>query len=232
MSIEQTLPRVYDDPQGNYPQHKGKPKLSYSQYTSFIEPKYNLDYRAHYFAHGPRSSNAFADFGGECGVWLETSGGEVGSMLSENDIKILSKVERHPDARYEVEIVIDRGWYVIQGFIDYEVILEKGLTLKDYKTGAIAKKADFYGSNEYQQTTLYAYQRELEGEKIEYSGVTLLDRKGNPFQDIPLALTGEIEEIETPYSKERAEEFLQKVDKVAEQISFAYQIFLKLNKIK
>ena len=231
------LPRVYSNDieegcSGNYPQHKGKPKLSYSQYTSWTDPKYHMQYRSQYFGGVRDGGNPFSDFGGEVGVWLETDGKDSGPMLSERDVEILTSVERHSDAKYEVEIVVDRGWYVIQGFIDYEVLLKGGLNIKDYKTGAIAKKEEFYGSDEYQQTTLYAYQREIEGEKIAYSGVTLLDRKGNTFQNIPLALTGEIMEIETPYSKERAETFLKKMDSVAEEIARSYKLFLQLSEIK
>lgn len=231
------LPRVYSNDvkegcSGNYPQHKGKPKLSYSQYTSWIDPKYHMKYRTQYFGGVRDAGNPFSEFGGECGEWLETNGKKSGPMLSDRDIEVLTSVERHSDAKYEVEIVVDRGWYVIQGFIDYEVLLKNGLIIKDYKTGSIAKKEEFYGSDEYQQTTLYAYQREKEGEKINYSGVTLLDRKGNTFQNIPLALTGEIMEIETPYSKERAETFLKKMDSVAEEIARSYKLFLELSKIK
>ena len=232
MSETIILPRVYDDPEGNYPQHKGKPKLSYSQYTSWIDPKYHAGYRQSYFAGVKDDGNPFSKFGGQCGEWLETSGEKVGDMLSDGDIEVLESIKRHPDARYEVEIVVDRGWDVIQGFIDYEFLHENGLDVLDYKTGAIAKKADFYGSDEYQQTTLYSYQREKEGNRINSSGVLLLDRKGNTFQNIPLALTGEMLSIDTPYSVERAETFLEKVDVIALAISKAYEVYLKLEKIK
>jgi hypothetical protein len=234
MNVEKelVLPRIYDNPHGNYPQHLNKPKLSYSQHSSWTDPKYNPQYRSQYFGGVRDGGNPFSQFGGECGEWLETSGKDSGPMLSERDVEILTSVERHPDAKYEVEIVVDRGSYCIQGFIDYEVLLKGGLDIKDYKTGSIAKKEEFYGSDEYQQTTLYAYQREAEGEQINYSGVTLLDRKGNTFQNIPLALTGEVMEIATPYSKERAEIFLKKMDKVALEISNSYKLFLELSKIK
>ena len=230
---EQTLlPRTYMNEEGNYPQHLGKPKLSYSQKSSYTENKYHQDYREHYFMGGPRTSNPYSEFGGQCGVFIETNGEQRGEMLSDKDVEILSKIERFDNSRYEVEVVIDRGWYVVQGFIDIETIFPDGLVLKDYKTGSISSKADFYESEEYQQTTLYCHQRELEGQKIKYSGVTLLDRGGNAFQGEDLFLTGEILEVETPYGTERAEAFLKELDKIAEDISFAYKIHQEVCKIK
>jgi len=74
---------------------------------------------------------------------------------------------------------------------------------------------------------LYAYQRELEGENVVYSGVMLLDRKGNGQEKYPLRLTGEIADIPTPYSKERAENFLKKFDKVAMQIEEYHKVYKK-----
>lgn len=220
------LPKVYENEGGNYPQHVGKPKLSYSAYNSFNEEAYKGEFFANYFLGKRGEGNIFTDFGGKCGVLFETD--TETSDLSEFDVSVIKGIERPANALYEVEIVVDRGSYVIQGFIDREYLdVESNLVIDDLKTGAIKTKKAFYGGNEYQQTTLYAYQRELEGEHIAYSGVILLDRKGNGQEKYPLRLTGEIENIPTPYSKKRAEDFLKSFDKTAKKIEEYHKVYKK-----
>lgn len=220
------LPKVYENEGGKYPQHVGKPKLSYSAYNSFNEQAYRGEFFANYFLGLKSEGNIFTDYGGKCGKLFETN--TDSSDLSEFDVSVIKGIERPANALYEVEIVVDRGLYVIQGFIDREYLdLEGNLVIDDLKTGSIEKKAKDYASEDYQQTTLYAYQRELEGEHIAYSGVILLDRKGNGAEKHPLRLTGEIERIPTPYSKKRAEDFLKSFDKTAKKIEEYHKIFKK-----
>jgi hypothetical protein len=220
------LPKVYENEGGKYPQHVGKPKLSYSAYNSFNEEAYKGEFFANYFLGIRGEGNIFTDFGGKCGVLFETD--SETSDLSDSDVEVIKGVERPANALYEVEIVVDRGTYVIQGFIDREYLdVEGNLVIDDLKTGAIKSKKAFYGGDEYQQTTLYAYQRELEGEHIAYSGVILLDRKGNGQEKHPLRLTGEIERIPTPYSKKRAEAFLKSFDKTAKKIEEYHKVYKK-----
>lgn len=221
------LPKVYEVDENtpeHYRKYEGMPKLSYSAYNSFCEESYKGEFFANYFLGIRSEGNIFTEYGSKCGAYLEKL---EKSDLSEFDISVLEKLERPENARYEVEVVIDRGSYVIQGFIDQEFKVPEGLVIKDLKTGAIDKKAKDYASEDYQQTTLYAYQRELEGENVVYSGVMLLDRKGNGQEKYPLRLTGEIADIPTPYSKERAEEFLKKFDKVAMQIEEYHKVYKK-----
>lgn len=219
-----TLPKVYEDPFGNYPQHKGKYKLSYSAYNSFLEEGYRGEMFANYFLGLPRSGNIFTDYGSMCGTYFEN---KTNTGLTDFDCSVIDKIERPESARYETEIVVDRGWYVIQGFLDREFVNKEGTVVEDLKTGAISSKAEFYGSDKYQQTTLYSHQRALEGHTIAASRVLLLDRKGNGQEKYPLRLTGEIKVIPTPYSKERAEKFLDKFDTVAEEIAEYWKIYLK-----
>lgn len=220
------LPKVYENEGGKYPQHVGKPKLSYSAYNSFNEDAYKGEFFANYFLGIRGEGNIFTDFGGKCGKLFETD--TDSSDLSEFDTNVIKSIYRPENSLYEVEIVVDRGSYVIQGFIDREYLdLEGNLVIDDLKTGAIKSKKDFYGGSEYQQTTLYAYQRELEGEHIAYSGVILLDRKGNGQEKYPLRLTGEIEYISTPYSKKRAEDFLKSFDKTAKKIEEYHKVYKK-----
>jgi len=227
MQEEIVLPKIYNDPFGNYPQHKNKPKVSYSQLNSFKDAMYKGSYFGQYFLGVPDEGNIFSDFGKKCGEYWEK---EDESDLNKEDIDILkANLDRPEGARYEVEIVVDRGFYVIQGFIDFELeVKPKILHIVDMKTGNHKDKPAFYASDAYQQTTLYSYQRELEGNTIEYSGVKLLERKGNGAEKYPLKLSGKIKEIPTPYSKERAEKFLSEVDKTVMEISKYYKVYKKL----
>ncbi len=226
MEIE--LPKIYDDPFGNYPQHVNKPKISYSQYTSWKDPLYKNDYILQYFLGIRSESGIYAQFGSACGQYLEDESIDT-AWLSDDDVKVLQKIERPEGAKYEGEIVIDRGAYVIQGFIDQEFMVGDKLTINDLKTGNADTKVKFYGSQEYQQTTLYAYARKQEGFDIGYSGVILLGRKGNGGQYGALRLSGVIEKIPTPYSDERARKALANIDVAVHEIAEAYKVFKKLN---
>lgn len=228
------LPSKYENKSGN-PQFEkfiGKPKLSYSAYNSFKEPAYKGEFFGTYFLKEPRGSTIFTLFGGSVGVFLET--GEPQEYLSNSDMEILrSEIGRPEGSVYEQEIVIDRGEYVIQGFIDRVRHLEEGVEIIDFKTGSIDKKKLDYAHADYNQTTLYAYALEQMGCSIGYSGVKLADRKGNTLESgnkNVLRLTGEVLDIPTPYSKERAESFLESFDKVAKEIEQYYKTYLKFFK--
>jgi hypothetical protein len=224
------LPRIYESKENpKFEQYLGKPKLSYSQYTSWKDPKYKEDYIRTYFLNGERTTNAFAQFGSACGGYLEDKTIDT-EWLSARDIEVLDKVDRPEDAQYEVEIVIDRNWYVIQGYIDQMYPFSKnGVVIKDFKTGDYGKKKDFYADiNQYGQTNVYAYGINVYDKKeIDYCGVTLLDRKGNPFRGENLKLTGGIYMIPTPYSLEEATRILEEIDLVAEEISEYWELYLE-----
>jgi len=219
------LPKSYDNPHGNYPEMVGKPKLSYSAYTAFKEQGYRGEFFGNYFLGIRGDGNIFTTYGSGCGKYFEDKT-DTG-VISDFDKEVLDKIERPVDARYEVEVVIDRDTYCIQGYVDIEYDTSEGLVLKDLKTGAISSKEVFYASELYQQTTLYAYKREQEGKKIADSGVILADRKGNGNPAHPLRLTGQIKYIPTPYSTERAELFLKDFDKTAAEIEKYYLVYLK-----
>jgi hypothetical protein len=224
MQSNKILPKIYEDGQGNYPQHKGKPKLSYSAYNSFLEDGYRGEMFANYFLGLSNDGNIFTSYGSKCGQYFED---KTDTGLTDFDRSVIDSIKRPENARYESEIVVDRGWYVIQGFSDREYFHQDGLVVEDLKTGAVSSKVSYYGSDDYQQTTLYSYQREVEGHNIINSRVILLDRKGNGQEKYPLRLTGDVKYIETPYSTERAEKFLKKFDEVAEQISEYYKVYNK-----
>lgn len=223
------LPKVYEVNENTperYKKYEGKPKVSYSAIGSFKEEVYRGEFFATYFLGKRGDGNVFTAYGSACGGYFETASESEG--LSEFDIEVLNGLERPENAVYEREIVLDRGDYCIHGFIDREYKNEEShLILDDLKTGAISSKKALYAGEEYQQTTLYAHARALEGETIAYSGVILLDRKGNGQEKYPLRLTGEVERIPTPYSPERAEEFLKTVDKTVLEIAEYYRVFEK-----
>ena len=219
------LPKTYSS-ETNYQEHNGKPKLSYSQYTSWNDPKYKLDYIKQYMMGIVIPSGIFAEYGSNVGEYLEWKGnGKVDNkpstpLLSDSDIEILEKSHLSANGKYEDEIVVDMGDFVIQGFIDdCDYHDDNSVTVVDTKTGSIAKKSGFYASEEYGQTTLYAYQKKKEGFDIRRSAVRLFDRKGNNMGGNNIRLSGEVVEIETPYSDSRAEVLLEDIRKTALEIS-------------
>ncbi len=223
------LPRIYKAVLPKFEKYNGKAKLSYSQITSFKDPLYREQYILSYFFGLKDEGNIYAFFGGQVGEYIETNGELVGDMLDKDTMEVLDALERPEGSEHEVEIVVDRGDYVIQGFIDRMYPVEGGVEVLDFKTGNIDKKAAFYGSQDYQQTTLYSYAVEQEGHSVKKSFVKLLGRKGNNVNGNMLRLSGAIKDIPTPYSPERAEIFLAKTDKIAKEISELYEIFNYLN---
>ena len=227
------LPKRYEDRNGKYPQHINKPKLSYSQYTSYKDPEYQNDYYVQYFSGINLGGNVFSDFGGYCGTKIEhiALGKEYETPLLENDIKILTEQIDYPEnCVYEDEICVDFGDFVAEGYIDRSEYIGDGVKVLDFKTLNIKKKAEFYASEEYGQSTLYCYDREQAGYKILESSVCGLGRKGVSFEgekNYRIRLSGEIIYIPTPYSKERAEKVLNSMREVAKQISDDYKIYLK-----
>lgn len=223
------LPKVYENENGNYPQYLGRPKLSYSQYTSFKDDLYRGRYISNYFMGIPDPGNIFSDYGGKCGEYLEKQ--DI-SDLSEFDREVLDSIHTPENSRFEVEVVVDMlpltgVDFVMQGFIDRESKTDHGLYIIDFKTGNHTDKAEYYASEEYGQTTLYSFVRESEGEEIAYSGVILFERKGNGMEKYPLRLSGEVKEIETPYSKERAMKLFDDIAKVTVEISDYYKLYKK-----
>jgi len=210
----------------------GKAKMSYSAYTSWKELKYRGEFIAQKFLKEVVAGGMFADYGSACGEFIEHSGdvakvrAEIAHLLSESDIAILTGVvdSATEGSEYEREIVLDRGDYVIHGFIDECSILDDAsLFVKDFKTGNDKKVKMYSDFKQYQQTGLYAHALIQEGEHVGGCGVVLLDRKGNNTtvgDKNVLRLTGTITDVPTPYDPEATEAWLKKdFDKVAKEIS-------------
>lgn len=233
------LPRTYEDKtaDGKYSHHNGKPKLSYSQYNSWKDPKYKPDYIKRYFAKIDTPGSCFTDFGTDVGTYKEWVGnGRVGDKpavkyLQAEDLEWLDTLEYPENCIYEDLIVVDCGDFVIEGYIDrskYMLVDQNAVHIRDFKTGNIVKKTAEYASPDYQQTTLYCFQKDMEGYEIIGSDVMLIGRGGNNSQKSPLKLTKEYKIIPTPYTRDRALKFLDKVSVVAKEISDYYKRYLDI----
>ncbi len=211
------LPKKYLNEGGNYPQHLGKEKISYSQLGSFKD--YKLGYlRDYILGLGSDDSGIFALYGGFCGKYFED--GTRSEYLTDSDISIIDDIPKYDTSRYESEIVIDLEPFglkntVLQGFSDHEYEIYGDLYIDDLKTGNSANMQTKYGDmDKYHQTRLYAYQRENEGFTIGGCQVIHLGRKGNNLiggDKNVLRLSGEVDIIETPYKREDVENYLKTV---------------------
>lgn len=222
---------------GKYDKYIGMPKLSYSQITSWLDPSYRHEYVRNYFIKTPRKGNDFTEFGSACGTFIESIGTDnpkahdnYRHLLSQNDRDILSSISFKDNQVYEDYIVIDiDGKFVIEGFADRITYGKntKHIIIEDFKTGSIEKNAKKYAIDDYAQTCLYGYAKELEGYKVKECKVLMFDRKGNGSEKHPIKLTGEIIEIDSKYSEEKVQRFLEKARDTAEDISENYKKFLK-----
>ena len=232
---ELILPKQFTDQFGTHPQHKGKMKLSYSQYSSYKDPEYQDQYYLQYFSGISLPSGEFAEFGTSCGQFIEDVGQGMSNprvgCLSKEDIEILlNKVDFPPNCIYEDEVVVDFGDFVCEGYIDRAWYKENNeVEIRDYKSLNL-DKPEKYESEEYGQTTLYSLEKERKGFKVVNSEVFGLGRKGSSLEgtgNFKMRLSGEVKVIPTPYSKERGEKILESIRKVAENISDDFKVYKK-----
>ena len=229
------LPKIYEDDNGLFPQHKGKPKASYSQITSYRDEKYRHDYYVQYFFGFKVEGNEFSDFGGSCGEVIQAIGEKWETIplgvISEEDVEhIRNMVDFPPNCKYEDEICADFGDFVVQGFLDRAEYVGKVVNILDYKTGNVSDKIEYYGHEDYGQTVLYGKAKEDEGFKVGDCAVHLLGRKGSSLSgtgNFKMRLSGEHHLVPTPYSKVRAKEVEKKIRTVVKQISDDYKTYLK-----
>jgi hypothetical protein len=232
-AIKIELPKIYLNEGGIYPQHLGKPKVSYSQIGSFKD--YKMVYLRDYLLNMRSNEDGiFAKYGKMIGEYL--SDGVRHEYLDDDDIKVLEGLEKQDGAEFESEIVIDRCNYVIQGFSDKEFTMDNLLFIDDFKTGNSDDMLKKYGDlKKYYQTRLYAYQRENEGFKIGNCRVIHLGRKGNALERgkvhektknrLDLRLSGQVDEISTPYVRQDIEYYLKEIDTVVLEISEYYRVY-------
>lgn len=238
MNNQLNLPRIYKSKGKKFKKFEGKPKLSYSQYTSWRDLQYKNGYILGYIFGIPQDSNFWAEFGSYCGTSLEyrmdvhNAKGDDKKLLDDafkyfntKDIETLHKADKlfPKNSLYEREVILDRGTYVTQGFIDVNFTKNKKANVIDAKTGSRYSKTkgtDFYASDKYGQTRLYMKALIEEGEDPGYCGVVFLDRTyEGDFENPILHLSGDIIKVETPYTEEKVDKLLKSMDKVAEEIS-------------
>jgi hypothetical protein len=214
----------------------GKPKLSYSQYSSYKDPEYQNQYYIQYFSGIDLPSGEFALFGSSVGEFIQdvgelTTPPRIGCLSQEDVEVIMSNITFPPNCVYEDKVIVDCGDFFLEGYIDRtQYLAEKEIEIEDFKTLNLDKKKDFYASEEYGQTALYCYQKEKEGYKVVRSFVTGFGRKGSSLSgagNFKMRLSGVVEQIDTPYTKERGEKIIEDITKVVHQISDEYQVFLK-----
>ena len=235
------LPRKYNYEEGVtnplYKKYNGWNKISYSQKTSFKD--YKMGYlRDYILGLRSESSGIFAEFGSNCGDYLNPYDTGDYEMLSKADIKLLDTLKNtHPaNAEFEFEILIDLEPFglektVLQGFTDRQHLTEEGkVDITDYKTLTIEKKRAFYESEEYQQTLVYGYGLEELGNSIGEVYVTGLGRSGkNKIKGDKnvLRLSGEIIIIPKPYDRSKALEAMKDIAKTCLEISEYWKIYNK-----
>lgn len=234
---ELLLPKTFIDrsPTQKYKHLNSKPKISYSQYSAWKSSEYRADYIKQYMVGINVGGNIFSDFGSSVGTFLEGVGtgnmdchDEYSHILSDSDRDFLKQLEYPENSIYEDYIVVDMGDYCIEGFADRGIYTTpKTVIVEDFKTGSIAKKKAFYASDDYMQTNLYSYQKENEGFEVEDCRVILLDRAGNNSAKSPIRLTGKLEMIPTPYSRQKTELFLEQVTETVHEISDYYKKYKK-----
>jgi hypothetical protein len=214
------LPRTDDD--GNY-------YLSYSQYNTWKRSK--REYIRQYFFGERFEGNAYTDFGSWIGEALENN--DFSDGFTKKEQEFMATVPRFDEFEREIKLQMD-GFYV-KGFIDTNTKAEdypEGLhvrRLADYKTGDIAKKTAEYEGDDYCQLELYAAALEQEyGIRPDHAQVVLIGRSGNAFRGEELKLTCEYTTVQKELSDKRMDDVLNNVQQVAEEISAAYQTFLKM----
>ncbi len=214
----------------------GKPKISYSQYSSYNDPEYQDQYYLQYFMGVDLPSGEFAWMGSSAGEYIEDVANGVKpprtGCLSAEDVSILDAVIDYPEGCvYEDKIIIDLPEFCVEGYTDRTWYKnDNEIEIRDYKTLNLDKKAEFYASQEYGQTALYCYKKESEGLTVVNAEVFGLGRKGTTLDgtgNYKMRLSGDYKIISTPYTKERGEKIIADITKTVKNISEEFQIYQK-----
>lgn len=207
----------------------GIPYLSYSQISTWKKSK--RDYiRQYFFGEDFSGMSDYIDFGSKVGNALEKNDF---SEFTKEEQKFLKTIPRYD--QFEREINLQMDGYFVKGFIDTNTTenTEKGELVKkiaDYKTGEIEKKESEYASDDYIQLDIYAASIQQEtGVLPEEVSVFLIDRTGNAFKGEPLRLGERYITITKKVDDKRVKVVMNEVNKIAQEISDYYQVFLKLN---
>lgn len=232
------LPKKYQYIEGQsrpeYKKFDGWEKISYSQFTSFKD--YKFGYIQDYILKvGNSKSGIFAEFGSNCGDYLNPNDNKEYELLSENDISILEPIKQsHPkNSDFEYEILISLEPFClekvcVQAFTDRQYLENNLLNVNDYKTLTVKTKKAYYESDEYKQLSVYGYGLEELGFTIGEMWVDGLGRSGNNTikgDKNVLRLSGEVIKIDKPYDREKAKEVLQSIVSTCIDISEYFSVF-------
>lgn len=239
-TIKLDLPRKYKYIEGEtnplYKKFDGWNKISYSQKNSFKD--YKMGYLRDYILGMEKGSGIFANFGSDCGDYLNPNDNRNYDLLSSDDIAILESIKKeHPEnAEFEYEILIDLEPFglektCLQAFTDRQYLTEDGkINVSDYKTLTVKTKRGYYESDEYEQLLVYGYGLEELGFIIGDMWVDGLGRSGNTIEKgnkNVLRLSGEIIKIDKPYDRQKALEVLQSIANTCKDISEYWIVYNK-----
>lgn len=191
-----------------------RPYISYSTMGSWTDEKYRPDFIKQKLVGISLPQGTYAALGNYVGEAIEngyfSEDNPFGFIGQENlDLNRYRKL----GAEYEKLVVLDRGDYLIIGFVDvyYE---ENGKKFcLDNKTGGKDKDKD-YSSDDYLQTVLYNYAL---GGDCEI-GVNFI-RRLNSHYTPPLKISDEQFYIPNTYTEAKVKKILSKFDKAVKEIS-------------
>lgn len=208
----------------------GIPYLSSTQIDKFTELKsFNLkvegvlEYILHYFLKEKFEDIGWAEFGHDVEEAIVTK--DYGKFTSQ-EVETLEKIEVFDKTQYEVRINFDD--FYLKGYID---TIDAELTkLKDYKTASATSKDKYY-KDEYVQILYYGIGIKEQTGNYPEMEVEIIERNGNAFRGGRPALSvgKEIWRVKKELTEEKEKELREYIQKIANEISEYYQVFLKLN---
>lgn len=198
----------------------GKFYISISSVESWLE--YKESFIKEKFVKLPQPFGIYKEFGTYLGEAMEKGqfGDNPHNFVGQENFDL--DVMRPEGAEYEKLIVIDRGEYIIIGFIDRYIRVEKGAQVLDLKSGGKTKEAK-YQSEDYVQVMLYAYALQ---EPIDKTSVYFVRREGSHINP-PLKISKEQFEIPLEFNVKRVKYALYKVDKAVREISELFTTYQK-----
>ena len=195
----------------------GKPYISYSTMESYND--YVEGFIKEKLVGLPQPFGIYKEFGSYLGTAYENGNYDHDNphgFIGQENFD-LSKY-RNDNAEYEKLIIIDRGEYIVVGFIDKFERLEDGsVWVNDLKSGG-AKKEEKYEGEDYHQVNLYAHALEQNGEKIGRTDVLFVRRESSHYKP-PLKISKEQFYIPVDFNEKRVKKALDKVEKTAKEIS-------------
>ena len=203
-------------------QYLGRPYISNSTHTSVND--YFGDYVKEKLAGIDLGPKIYAEFGTYVGEAIEN-----GFFAEDNPNGFEGQenlnLSREEGVEYEKMIIIDRGNYVILGFIDKYKEVEGVADIIDVKTGGSNKEFD-YQASKYIQVVLYAHAIELLGKKIGKTSIEFIRREGS-HRNPPMIISKEQFSFDLEYSPKRVEYALKEMDKSAKKVESLNKTFKK-----